>query len=350
MERVDVIKNFCDGANYFLVQYEEDFGKILQNKELSEINIEKNEIYRSIKNKNNSMLFVYKINATDTAHNLNPLQLLLQSLEEARAIEAVYPHIFNWIYDGLYIKAYAIIPSHDPKAHTTISRYGGTSNFYKILTQHLENIGKMKKGQSPDYNFSALHITIPEIELSIGSINKHTDTFSVSINIRESYKNILDASKNFINYSTEFKTLDMKYWAREINPDFIHEAKHIKIDKTIPYFEEIYNLYPLPIRRLMNLKHKGNYNRFLLSRFLLSIHSPKDAKFIYYAVLGDEEREHVKHGNCNTQWNYIRNNIDKYDCPSLKEISSFIRPEDPKLSHLLEPIQDWIDEQESDEK
>jgi len=34
-----------------------------------------------------------------------PLQLLLYSLEEARAIEAVYPYIFNWIYDGLYFES-----------------------------------------------------------------------------------------------------------------------------------------------------------------------------------------------------------------------------------------------------
>lgn len=135
----------------------------------------------------------------------------------------------------------------------------------------------------------------------------------------------------------------MKYWAKEINPDFITEAKHMKLDNPLAFSEEMFAIYPAPIKRMMELKHKGNYIRFLISRFLLSVHSPKDAKFVYYSVLGNEEREHVKSGNCSTQWNYIKNNIEKYDCPTLKEVSRFIHPDDKKISHLLEDIQDYID-------
>lgn len=343
-DRLSCIKKFCDGACFYMIRYDDVFGKILNG--LKNVDISKNEIHRSIKNKDDSMLFVYRVTPVDESYVLNPLQLLLHSLEEARAIEAVYPHIFNWVYDGLYLKAYAIIPSHDFKSHTTITRYGGTKNFYKILAQHLANIGKMKKGQSPDYDFTSLDIELPESELSLGSINKKTDTYSVSINVRDNYKKILDKSKKFQNDYDVLKLLDMKYWAREINPDFISEAKHIKLEKSVPYFDNIYELYPEPVKRLMNLKHKGNFNRFLLSRFLLAVHSPKDAKFIYYFVLGDEEREHVKTGNCSTQWNYIRNNMERYDCPSLKEMRRFIHPDDPPLAHLLEPVQDYLDGQE----
>jgi len=341
MDRNETINRFCDGANFFLVRYDDVTGKILER--LKDIDITKNEIHRSLKNRDDSMLFVYKIDPDEHKYVMNPLQLLLHSLEEARAIEAVYPFIFNWVYDGLYLKAYAIIPSHDFKAHTTITRYGGTENFFKILSQHLDNIGKMKKGQSPDYDFTSLNMSIPETELSIGSINKDTDTHSISVDLKDGYKKILSKSRKFINDYPNLNILNMKYWAREINPDFISEAKHMKLEKTIPYFDEVYDLYPKPIKRIMALKHKGNYNRFLISRFLLSIHSPKDAKFIYYAVLGDEEREHVKSGNCSTQWNYIRNNIEKYDCPSLKEVKRYIYPSDEPLEHLLEPLQDWID-------
>ena len=151
-DRLLVINKFCDGAMFYLIRYDDEFGKIV--KGIYEADISQNEIHRSIKNRDDSILFVYTIIPENNLFVLNPLQLLLYSLEEGRAIEAVYPHIFNWIYDGLYLKAYAIIPSHDPKAHSTISRYGGSINFYKILTQHLNNIGKMKKGQSPDYDFS----------------------------------------------------------------------------------------------------------------------------------------------------------------------------------------------------
>ena len=348
MNRLDIIKKFCAGANYYMVRYDESRGKILE-EALSE-NLIDNEIHRSTTNKDDSMLFVYKIDPDNNLYVKNPLQLLLYSLEEARAIEAVYPYIFNWIYDGLYLKAYAIIPSNSSKSHTTITRYGGTKNFYKILVQHLSNIGKMKKGQSPDYDFASLNIVIQETEISIGSINKKTGYSSIHINLKDGYKHILKNSLKCQINDTRLNVLDMKYWAREINPDFISEAKHMKLDNPIPYFDEIYSVYPKPIRRIMNLQHKGNYNRFLISRFLLSVHSPKDARFIYYAVLGDEEREHVKTGNCSTQWNYIRNNIDKYDCPSLEEVKRFIYTTDEPLAHLLEPVQDFIDSEKKKTK
>lgn len=341
MDKNDTIQKFCNGANFYMVRYDDSYGKILE--KLSLEAFKDNEIHRSIKNKNGSMLFTYTILPKDQQYIMNPLQLILYSLDEAKAIEAVYPHIFNWVFDGLHLKAYAIIPSNSTKAHTTITRYGGTENFYKILTQHLNNIGKMKKGLSPDYNFTNSNFELPKTELSVGSINKNTDLYSIFIDINDNYKKILTSSKNFKNNPQNLNKLHMKYWAREINPDFIQEAKHMKLDKPLPYFDNIYLLYPEPIKRLINLKHKGNYNRYLISRFLLAVHSPKDAKFIYYSVLGDEERKHVKHGNCSTQWNYIRNNLEKYDCPTLKEVKNYIYPEDKPLSHLLEPIQDYID-------
>lgn len=344
--QLNTIRTFCKKANHYLVKYDKDFGKILKNEEIEKINLSLNEIYRSIKNEDDSMLFIYKINHKDNMYVLNPLQLLLHSLEEARAIEAVYPHLFNWIFDGLYLKAYALIPSHDFKAHTTITRYGGTENFYKILIQHLSNIGKMKKGQSPDYDFTSLNISLQESELSIGSINRKTNLYSIEIDIKDTYKEIINNSKKFNSKPKGLKMLNMKYWAKEINPDFISEAKHIKLENPIPFVEEMFNVYPLPIKRIMKLKHKGNFNRYLISRFLLNVHSPKDAKFVYYSVLGDEEREHIKSGNCSTQWNYIKNNLSKYDCPSLRDVSEFIKEGDPKLSHLLEPLQDYINKKE----
>ena len=342
-DRISILEKFCKSANYCLVRYDEEFGKIVENKELLNIDLSKNEVRRSIKNKDDSVLFVYKISPKDHKFVLNPLQLLLHSLSEARAIDAVYPHIFNWVFDGLYLKAYATIPSNDIKAHSTITRYGGTENFYKILIQHLNNIGNMKKGLSPNYDFTTFTYELPEDEISLGSINKKTDLHSIGININDSYKDILNNSKKFKSIVSDINVLNMKYWAKEVNPDFISEAKHMKLQKTIPYFDEVFSIYPVPIRRLMNLSHKGNYNRFLIARFLLSVHSPIDAKHIYYSVLGDEERAHVQSGNCSTQWNYIRNNMERYTCPSLKELSRFIRDDDPKLSHVLEPLQDWID-------
>jgi hypothetical protein len=344
-DRMEIIKRFCEGANYYLVSYEKEFGKIINNNEISEINLEENEIFRSIEYKNNDLLFVLDLKTTPSNYVENPLQLLLRTLEDARAIEAVYPHIFTWMFNGLNIKAYAIVPSGIPKAHSTLSRYGGTENFYKVLSKHLKNISVMKKGQSPDFNFLEIIDAVPDNELAIGSINKFTGLHAIIIDLNMTYKDILKASKNFDSKEIKLNYLDIKYWSREVNPDFITEAKHIKLKQPIPISDEVFALYPAPIKRIMALKHKGNYNRFLISRFLLSVHSPKDAKFMYFSILGDEEREHVKAGNCSTQWNYVLNNMKRYNCPTLKEVSRYIHPKDEPLSHLLEPIQQYIDDQ-----
>ena len=76
-EQLDVINKFCLCSDYYLVRYGDSFGKILANEELSTINLAENEIRRSIKNKNDSMLFVYTIETEGEEYVLNPLQLLL---------------------------------------------------------------------------------------------------------------------------------------------------------------------------------------------------------------------------------------------------------------------------------
>ena len=347
MEQKEAIKKFCENANYYLVRFpsktDEDFGKILQTTELDKVKLDEHEIYRSIEYTNGDMLFVLDLKKdVKNTYSLNHVQLLLKNLEDAKSIEIVYPKMFTWIYDGLSIKAYAVVPSGNVKQHSTISRYGGTLNFIKTIRQHLKNIASMKRGVMPDYNFVNNDEEVETMELSIGSINKFSDLYSVHISPFMSFADILRRSKNGMHADFEFTYFDMKYWTREINPDFLADVKNIKITDTLT-IDEAQTKYPAPVIRLMNLKHKGNYNRFLLARFLLSIHSPKDAKFMYYSVLGNEEREHVKSGNCSTQWNYIKNNIKHYSCPTMKELKSFIHDTDPPLSHPLENIQEYLD-------
>ena len=348
MNQIKTIQQFCKDADYYMVQFSstpEEFGKIITNKELKSLELENNEIYRSITNNNGNRLFVLDLLPEEKRYISNPMQLLLQTLNDARAIEITYPNIFTWAFNGLNIVAYAIIPSGDLKANTTITRYGGTENFMQILKKHLINIIKIQKGKVPDYDFTGLTGLLKKEELSLGSINKKTELYSVQINLKSSYNKILKQSKLCKNLVYEPSILEMKYWAREINPDFIVEAKHIKLKNTISIDDGI-KLYPAPIIRLMSLEHKGNYHRYILARFLLSMHSPKDAKFIFYSVLGDAEREHIKEGNCSNQWRYIRNNMDKYSCPSMKELSNFIEEEDEKLSHPLEGIQKFLENEQ----
>ncbi len=347
--QIQTIKEFCAKPRFFMVKFEskgdEEFGKILKKEEIGGVDLKKNEIHRSIEYENGNMLFVLDLKPQQKGQFVdNPLQLLIKNLEEARAIEMVYPGIFRWAFNGVNIKAYAIVPSGTKKANTTLTRYGGTENFIKILRKHLRNIGKMGHGEAPDYNLLDVNEDLEETELSIGSINLFNKLYSVGIKPSMNYTDIIKNSKNNIQVWSPINVLDMKYWAREINPDFITEAKHIKLKDAIPT-DGAFDLYPPCIKAIMSMKNKGNRLRFLLARFLLSTHKPSDAKFIYYCVLGDEEKQHVKKGNCSLQWNYIMNNMKRYGCPSCRELQMFC-DRSCELTHPLEKIQTYLENQE----
>ena len=358
--RKSLLTAFCKDACFYWIRFstvgEEEFGKILSQEELKSIDTMENEIHRSIKNKNDDKLFVIDLKPSEEQLVDNPLELLTKNLEDAEAIELVYPKIFLWCFDGLNIKGYAIVPSGDPIAHSTISRYGGTDNFIKILKRHLDNIAKMRRGTSPNYEFFNIRHEIKDTEISVGSINKKTGLYSIIIDLNMTWIRILRQSKKCISIKPEFRRLDIKYWAREINPDFISEAKHIRLNNVLEIGntdierKNIFDLYPAPIKRIMGLKNKGNLNRYLIARFLLSVHSQKDAKFMYHSILGEEELEHVKSGNCKTQWTYIINNLERYNCPSMKELENFIEVGDEKLSHPLEKIQKYLENRKREEK
>lgn len=360
MKQRELVVDFVKDAEYFSIIYfsgdDTDFGKIIQGEELLELDLKDNEIHRSIEYKTGDKLFVLDFSNTSTRFIDSSLQLILNTLNDARAVEEVYPKIFTWVFDGVSIKGYAVVPSGKPSSHPTISRYGGTENFIRILRQHLKNIAKMKKGGVPDYNFLNLTEKIDSEEISIGSYNKKHGNYSVVIDTRMDWRSITKNSIKCVSKDIDMSRLDMKYWAKEINPDFISEAKHIKLSnplliKGIDEYK-IFELYPTPIKRLMAMKDKGNYNRFLLARFLLSVHAPDDAKHMYYTILGQnpKELEHVKSGNCSTQWNYVMNNLNKYDCPSMEELKAFIKKEDEPLSHPLEKIQEYIENQKNKEQ
>lgn len=351
MNQTDAVKRFCNDAKFHMIRFDstgnEELGKILTENELSDIDLNKNEIHRSIEFKNGNTLFVYTLKPNESSVIVrNPLSLLIDSLKEARAIELVYNNIFTWVYDGLFLNALAIVPSGDMVSNSTISRYGGTEMFIKILNQHLDNIGKMHHGFTPDYNFLKNDSEVKNTFLSVGSINAFNSMYSIPITLSMDYMDIIMASKTNAQNDIALNTLEMKYWAREINPDFVVEAKHIRLEKSIDIDME-FKLYPPCVKELMNMKHKGNYNRFLLSRFLLNTHKPRDAKFIYEYVLSSDEREHIKTGNCSSQWNYILNSLKKYDCPTCKQMSSFCKK--CGMSHPLENIQKTLKEGDSDE-
>ena len=348
MERLNVITKFCDESSFFMVKFPSkdstEFGKILSSGEIKDIDLDKNEIHRSLRFKNDDMLFVFSLEPRDPMYIDSALQLVKRNMEDALMIEKVYPNIFTWIFNGVTVNALARIPSGSMKSNTTISRYGGREPFFKILNQHLKNITTMYRGKTPDYNFLNTDIEIPETILSVGSINRFNEMYCIVITPDMKYMDVIKNSAAGTSVPIKMNTLDMKYWAREINPDFIVEAKHIRLANPINLdFDKAFDLYPKAIKNLMGLKTKGNYNRSLLIRFLLSVHTPHDAKFIYLSVLGEEERKHVTVGNCASQFTYIMNNMKHYECPTFRELASFKDEEDKDLEHPLQKVQTYLD-------
>jgi len=108
--------------------------------------------------------------------------------------------------------------------------------------------------------------------------------------------------------------LNMKFWVREINPDFFKDS--IPSSKKIKLNNNTFNYYPPCIMQLAGMKSKGNYGRFLLSTYLLNIHHERDAKYQLDMMLSDEERNHINEGNCKGQWRAIT--AKQYPCPGCK--------------------------------
>ncbi len=344
MSQLGIIKKFCENANYYMIKYKnkgkEEFGKIIENNELSKVDLTKHEIKRSIDYKNGDKLFVFDLKPICVDEGIdNPIQLLLNNLECARAIELVYPDIFRWAFDGISVRAYAIIPSGSFSANSTISRYGGTEKFFKILNQHLDNIKNMSKGMTPDYNFIKNKILVPETEISLGSINLFNMMYSIQINLDMNYDKILENSKKKLSIETDLNVLDMKYWAREINPDFIHEAKHVKLNDSLELNTNYNKVYPPCIINMINLKEKTNPVRFLIAVYLLSVHSPKDAKFIYNSVLSEQMKEHASKEN---HFGYIKNNMKNYSCPTCSVLKRYCE-KGCKYIHPLTKIQEQLE-------
>lgn len=347
LRQIKLVNDFVKDSKFFMVKIEHndngDVGKILRGDELINVDLKKHEVYRSIEYKNDNTLFVFDLKYGEEYKVKNPLSLLKSNLEEAKIIDNMYPNTFTWVYDGLSIKAYAIVPSGVNQAHSTISRYGGTTMFINILQQHLSNIGKMVRGISPDYAFLKNKQEIVEQELSIGSINLFTNSYSIIVNLEDDYMDIIKKSRNCVSYDVDFNVLDMKFWSREINPDFVVDSRFTPLENALP-IDLAFVMYPQPIKKLMSLQYKGDEYRDLIARFLLSVHDNNDAKHIYYSVLGDDELSEVRKTGAN-KWNYSVNNYKKYGCPTNDELSEFINS-DYGLNHPLEDIQDYFNKNE----
>ena len=226
-------------------------------------------------------------------------------------VEMFYPNVFSWRFNGKHIEAMGMIRMK--KEYLGIfSRYSGIYNFIKMLRNHLLKVLKYRT-----YESLTSHQKVNNMVLATGSFKNSQGLYAIDIDpVNDSIIDILSKSKNRTLTKPELTELNMKFWVKELNPDFyknhpVHERK-----EKYALTDDIFDKYPPCIKAIAAQKIKGNYSRFLLSTFLLGIHNERDAKYQLDLMLSDEEKLHMKKGNCSQQWRAIT--AKKYTPPSCK--------------------------------
>ena len=266
------------------------------------VNIKNNEILRSRYYKNGNCYFNFNMGLCINSK-------ISKEVEYMKTIEMFYPNMFSWKFDGNHIEAVGIIPVTNNNLGI-INRYKGIYGFIKILRTRLLTILKYR-----DF-VNIVHTKIVDDEIfALGSINNKYGRYVVNILPTDNEIKICMASKNRKVTNIKIKTLNMKFWVHEINPDFYKERVELKVKK-YPIENYVIKEYPPCIKTISKEKRKGNYKRFLLATFLLSIHNERDAKHQLDIMLNDEERNHLNTGNCKDQWRTIL--AKKYSAPSCK--------------------------------
>lgn len=284
---MDKIERFCEGAESILVS-----SKRLESlKDGSiQIDLKTNEVYRSIYDKDLSIIFQMEFNFHIP---------LLNQIFFMKTIELYYPKMFLWRFNGQNIECLGYVPM--VKENLGIfSRYKTVENFILRLRKQLVTV--MRYRQVNDYIFD--NVVNPYI-YATGSINNTTNLYTIEISPQDSEVEILTKSCNRATEVTKIAHLPMRFWVREINPDFYKEPVLERFNRKIPVTNDVFKYYPECIKRLAAQKKKGNYGRFLLATYLLAIHNERDAKHQLDILLDDSEREHMNEGNCKDQWRAI---------------------------------------------
>jgi hypothetical protein len=227
-----------------------------------------------------------------------------------KTIEMVYPNAFSWRFDGRHIECIAKIPMK--KEYMGImSRYRGSYGFIQMLRDRLLDILKYR-GDSV-----VTSRIVDTMIRSTGSINCNTNMWVVDIKPNTPFEKIYSYSASRTLKDIDVIELDMKYWVKEINPDFFRDEEPPMVTRhKYEVTHEIMQQYPPCIHNIGKQKKKGNYSRFLLGSFLLGVHNERDAKHQLDLMLTDEERKHINEGNCKDQWRAIV--AKKYPIPSCK--------------------------------
>jgi len=300
---MDTILEYCKGAERISINTKNVGGL----KDLNiKIDLKNDEIFRSRYYNDDSCIFNLEL-------RLKKGDDINEEISYMKTIEMFYPNIFSWRFNGKHIECIAKIPMK--KEHLGIfGRYKSMYIFIRLLRDRLLEILKYR-----DYEGVGTSKFIQDMIISTGSISNRTELYVVDIDPASNIMTILNKAKHRIINNITLKELDMKFWVREINPDYFKDfSQRTELQKKYPLTPKTFNQYPPCIKKICELKKKGNYPRFLLATFLLDVHYERDAKYQLDTMLSDDERLHMKNGNCKDQWRAIV--VKKYSSPSCKKM------------------------------
>ena len=298
---MNIIEDFCKDAETISInsyRVEDMFSHKFK------INKSSDEIYRDRHDKDGSFIFNMEL-------GLKKNGTLNDEYKFMNTIELFYPNLFSWRFNGHHIECIAKV-CLNKSTITSISRYRGENGFIQLMRSRFLEILQYRGDLLITSKIINPHV------IATGSINNTNNMWVVDINPKNTLAQIFINSNTRKLVSPTIKTLDMKYWIRELNPDFYREYERFKNVQKYPLSPTIMSKYPPCIHKIMQLKTKGNYARFLLATFLLGVHGERDSKHQLDLMLSDEERQHMNIGNCKDQWRAILSR--KYSPPSCKTL------------------------------
>jgi len=270
-------------------------------------------MYQSIINKDNSMIFVLDLTRIVDIYS-NPIYYLKRMIECVKVIEMTHPGTFRYRFNGKSIEVLAKIPCDETKLISVFGRYGGQVKFFKILRDYLISLlsTKLKLSILPSFNYP-----IPIAIFKTG-IAPYKDGYkSTYITHNFTPIDIIKQAKRPLFFP--LYRLDMKFWAKQLNPDIIDYRKK----PVIKDFKEVdYKIYPPCISEIMKLKDKPPKLRYLLMKYLLLVHKREEAKRVLLICLNDTERHNLEFGKQLERWTYVLNNLEynmEPTCEQLKE-------------------------------
>jgi len=266
------------------------------------IDLESEEVYRDRHDINSNCIFNMELGLKNGC-------TVKEEVDYMQTIELFYPNVFSWRFNGHHIECIGRIPVNNDTV-VTLGRYRGEYGFIQMVRDRFLEILKYRG------DLLILAKVINPYIISTGSINMFKNMWVVDISPKDTFAQILNNSNNRRINSVKIKTLDMNYWIKELNPDFFREYEPFRNVSKYPVSISVMSKYPPCIQKLMLLKTKGNYPRFLLSTFLLGVHNERDAKHQLDMMLSDTERQHMNIGNCKDQWRAIV--ARRYSSPSCK--------------------------------